>query len=102
MRRHLPIAAAMLAVLSGFAFAPSAFAQARPDTRAMTCDQVQAMIRREGAVMMTTGPHTFNRFVSDHRFCGGRFPVVPQMTTVPTRDDNRCRVTRCIDNVTSR
>ncbi len=35
-----------------------ATAQARPDTRSMSCAQAQAFIQQNGAVVMSTGPYT--------------------------------------------
>lgn len=42
---------------------------ARPDLRRMTCAQAQQMVARYGAVVMTTGPHTYFRFVSNASYC---------------------------------
>ena len=35
------------------------FVQARPDTRAMTCQQTQASIQSHGSAVLTTGPNTY-------------------------------------------
>ncbi|RWO18229.1 hypothetical protein, partial [Mesorhizobium sp.] len=38
-------------------------AQARPDTRAMTCQQTQALIQSQGSAVLTTGPNTYALYV---------------------------------------
>ena len=38
-------------------------AEARPDARAMTCAEVQALLLTERAVTLTTGPNTYSRYV---------------------------------------
>ena len=76
---------------------PASTAHARPDTRAMTCAQTQARIKRDHAVVLTTGPGTYDRFV---RQFGDEcdWPEVPISTTVPAKD-GECRVYRCEEPV---
>ncbi|TIV64396.1 MAG: hypothetical protein E5V89_29790, partial [Mesorhizobium sp.] len=38
-------------------------ADARPDTRTMTCTETQALIQGRHAAVLTTGPNTYDRFV---------------------------------------
>ena len=78
---------AVIVVLSGFA--TPAFA-ARPDLRQMSCAQAQEMIRRNGAVVATTGRHTYNRFVSHQRYCDRWETIVPKLEA--TRDNPHCLV----------
>ncbi len=73
----------------------TAVAAARPDARAMTCGQVQAAIRQQGAVVMTTGPHTYDRFVGRASAC--LRPDIPWPATVRTRDDAQCPVYNCVN-----
>ena len=72
-------------------------AYARPDTRSMTCARTQALIKGDHAVVLTTGPDTYDRFV---RQFGNEcdWPEVPVSTTVPTRD-GECPVHRCEEPV---
>lgn len=77
---------ATVAALLAFA----AQASARPDTRAMTCAQAQSLVKRSGAVVLTTGEHTYNRFVSSDYYCG--YAEVAKLTWVPTRDESQCPV----------
>ena len=44
-------------------------AQARPDARTMTCEAVRALIDERGAAVITTGRHTYKRFVAHRGFC---------------------------------
>jgi hypothetical protein len=68
----------------------SQFAQARPDLRRMTCAQAQHMVQRNGAVVFTTGPYTFSRYVADIRYCDRGQLTYPQLGS--TRDNPRCLV----------
>ncbi len=69
-------------------------AAARPDTRSMTCAQAQNFVRQRGAVVMTTGPHTYQRFVTHWRYCDSWEKLFPEMA--PTRDNPKCIVAyRC-------
>jgi hypothetical protein len=65
-------------------------AQARIDARRLTCAQAQALIQREGAIVLTTGQYTYERFVADDRFCEGDEITRPRRT--PTRDNPSCRI----------
>lgn len=75
-------------VLAGAA--ADAAAQGRPATMAMSCGQAQAMVRARGAVVLTTGPYTYDRFVSDQRFCSFDEETIP--TWAPTRDVRQCMI----------
>lgn len=71
----------------------SAAAQGRPDARAMSCGQVHALIDQYGAVVLTTGQYTYDRYVASRRFC---LPAErPELASVPTRDTPNCPVYRC-------
>ncbi len=66
---------------------------ARPDARAMTCQQTQNLIRQQGAVVITTGQHTYERFVSRTGYC--YHPEVRHITYISTRDTDQCPVYNC-------
>jgi hypothetical protein len=68
-------------------------ALARPDARNMTCEQAQRLIERSGAVVMTTGRHTYDRFVGGRGQCS--WPEVPMVTYVRTSDTRQCPVYNC-------
>lgn len=77
---------AALAATAGTAFA-------RPDTRGMTCQQTQRLIARSGAVVLTTGPHTYDRYVAGFGYCAT--PNQPVLTYVRTKDRANCPVYNC-------
>ncbi|TIO88480.1 MAG: hypothetical protein E5Y00_05125, partial [Mesorhizobium sp.] len=51
------------ALVAGTILWTAGAADARPDTRAMTCGETQALIQRRHAAVLTTGPNTYDRFV---------------------------------------
>jgi hypothetical protein len=64
------------------------FAEARPSTLAMSCHQAQRMVASRGAVVMSTGAHTFNRFVADPGYC--ETAEWAHSATAPTKDTPEC------------
>ena len=66
------------------------FAQGRPSTLNMTCAQAQSFVRSAGAVVLSTGGHTYDRFVATQAFCTPDEELVP--TWAPTRDTPQCMV----------
>lgn len=65
-------------------------AQARPDTRSMPCANARTLVQQNGAVVLSTGTHTYDRFVRSQSFC--TYNEVATMTWVPTSDDRKCPV----------
>ncbi len=53
----------------GFVTMGPAAAQRRPDSLSMSCRSVQALVARSGAMVIGSGPHIYDRFVADRRFC---------------------------------
>lgn len=82
------VTAAVLAALSS-----AALAQARPDARGMTCGDVRALIGSRGAVVMTTGQHTYDRFVAGTGYYA--LPEVALPVAIRTRDSDSCVVYAC-------
>lgn len=80
--------ALILAACAGFVTAGSA--EARPDTRSMTCRQAQNLVYQRGAIVLSTGTHTFDRYVAGPGFCEIGERIVPE--TVPTKDTARCPI----------
>ena len=70
--------------------ASEAQAQSRPNSTRLSCAQAAGLVAARGAVVMTTGPNTYDRYVRDRRFC------TPIETTRPawvaTRDSRQCMV----------
>ncbi len=80
-------------ILAGLAIVPLAAAPAlaaRPDLRRMSCAQAQDMVVDRGAVVMTTGRFTYQRFVSHQRYCDRWEATVPALAA--TRDKQQCLV----------
>lgn len=86
MRRFQTFSAAVL--LTGLAMTSAA--EARPDLRQMTCAQAQQMVLQHGAVVFTTGQHTYSMFVSNLSYCDRNQVLFTQYGQ--TRDARRCPV----------
>jgi len=83
--RLIPAAMAALALL-----AATESAAARPDTRTLTCDGARSLVQSRGAVVVSTGRYTYDRAVSDQRYCD-RGEIV-ETFIAPTLDNPRCRI----------
>jgi hypothetical protein len=59
----------LFTVMALSAVASAAAAQGRPSTLAMSCTQARALVAASGAIVLGTGPHTYDRFVRDQSFC---------------------------------
>ena len=61
----------------------------------MTCSEVQSLLKRDGqAQLRYTSPNNptltlYNRYIGGSGYCR------PQPTTIPTRDNKKCRVNKC-------
>ncbi len=61
----------------------AALAQAgMPDSRKMSCEQVQSLMARSGAALLATGSTTYDRYVRDVGYCPAGDVTKPQW--VPT------------------
>ena len=78
------ISSAVLLALAG-----PGVAQARPSTLDMTCGQAASLVARSGAVVLSTGRHTYARFVSSPRYCVAA--EYAYLRSAPTRD-GMCRI----------
>ncbi|MFC6489081.1 hypothetical protein [Nitratireductor sp. GCM10026969] len=85
--RHGVVACLLVAVLAA---AAPAEAQGRPDIRSMSCQQAQSLVQENGAVVLTTGRHTYDRYVAGQQFC---FPgYVTRRAHVGTNDSAMCLI----------
>ena len=76
----------------------SAMAQGRPLSTAMNCAQAAGLINARGAVVMSTGAYTYDRYVRDRSFCTPSETTKPDF--IPTRDAAACFIGyRCIEVV---
>lgn len=87
----------ILLMTLGAVLAATGLAEARPDSRAMSCAEIQARIQSRHAVVLTTGPNTYDRYV---RQFGNEcdWPEVPMSAYIPARDGH-CPVYRCEEPV---
>jgi len=65
-------------------------AQPRPATPDMACAEAAGLVARVGAIVLTTGPFTYARFVRDGGFCP--LPETTRPAFEATRDVPRCFV----------
>jgi hypothetical protein len=70
--------------------APVTAEAARPSTLGMTCHQAQRMVASRGAVVMSTGRHTYDRFVVSGSYCEVAEWAIS--ATAPTKDARYCRL----------
>ena len=61
---------------------------ARPSTLSMTCREAQALLASKGALVMTTGPHTYERFLAGDNYC--MIAEWPDAASAPTKDVRSC------------
>ena len=61
---------------------------ARPSTQSMSCREAQALLASKGAVVMTTGPHTYERFLADDNYC--MIAEYADAASAPTKDVRSC------------
>ncbi len=92
--RHIWIRAAL--GLSVAALATAASAQERPFAPRLTCSAAAGLVARAGAIVIGTGPYTYDRVVADQRFCPVEEVTAPLWTA--TADNPQCFVGyRCKD-----
>ena len=85
------------AIAMMIAAASTASAAQRTDITQMSCGQARSLIAQRGASVVTTGPRTYQRFVSDIRFCdAGNHYLHPAFT--PTADNRSCRIGYTCEN----
>ncbi|QKC82916.1 hypothetical protein EB232_16050 [Mesorhizobium sp. NZP2077] len=81
----------------GAVLAATGLAEARPDSRSMSCGEIQTMIQSRRAVVLTTGPNTYDRYVRQFGNECDR-PEIPMSAYIPARDGH-CPVYRCDEPV---
>ena len=77
LSRSFIAVSAVAMTISAISIATMSSAHARPNTVRMSCGAVQELVERAGAIVMSTGGHTFDRFVSNRSYC------TPQERTGP-------------------
>jgi hypothetical protein len=56
----------------------------------MSCRQAAGLVASRGAIVLGTGAYTYDRYVSDQRFCLRSEVTIPEW--VPTADTPQCFV----------
>jgi hypothetical protein len=72
------------------ALATISIAGARENTANMSCDEAAATVARAGAIVLSTGVNTYDRFVADISHCMPRQTTEPALA--PTLDSRFCQV----------
>ncbi|MGO4526346.1 hypothetical protein AB4097_15955 [Microvirga sp. 2MCAF35] len=78
----------ILIVTSGFV--TGAMAQTGATTLTMTCAAARGIVASRGAVVLRTGPTTYDRYVRDSSFCA--LPETAQPAWVKTADAAQCPI----------
>lgn len=60
----------------------------RPSTLGMSCAQARGLVAAQGAIVLSTGRHTYDRFVATPGFCS--FGEWARPATAPTADTAQC------------
>lgn len=77
------VSACALLALTGFCLA-----QEEADASHMSCQATAGLVTQRGAVVLSTGAHTFDRIVRDQGFCSRSETTAPMW--VPTADNPQC------------
>jgi hypothetical protein len=79
-------------ILSALAalLASASVAAARPSTLDMSCGEAAATVARAGAIVLSTGTHTYDRFVAHNGYCLPGQEV--RRALAPTIDNPYCTV----------
>jgi len=84
------LATGLVAGLSACAVLLSQPALARPDTTRMSCAAARSLVEQAGAIVLSTGGSTFDRFVHHRGYCTPS--EITQPAFVPARDEPYCFV----------
>lgn len=71
-------------------------ALARPSTLGMSCADTQALVASSGAIVLSTGQHTYERYVNTLAYCLPGESL--EREWVPTTD-GQCRLKVCRDRL---
>ncbi|MEZ0172624.1 hypothetical protein [Microvirga sp. TS319] len=81
---------ALLVSLFAASLSSSVMAQPAATTLSMTCNQARQLVAAQGAVVLHTGPTTYDRYVRDSSFCLRPFVLRPAW--VRTADVAQCPI----------
>lgn len=87
-----------LVALIVLAFLADSAAAERPSTLSMSCTGARALVAKRGAVVMSTGANTYQRFVASPGYCdAGEYAYT---ASAPTRDHQQCHLGYYCDTAT--
>lgn len=86
----LPRRIHMIAVLILLSTSSDAWAQSRPLTLGMSCAQAQGLVASRRAIVLNTGPLTYDRYVGSSGLCAVGETLDPAW--VPTADTAQCPI----------
>lgn len=78
----------LAACLALCAASPCCFAQGRPDTTKMSCAAAKDLVTRQHAIVLSTGPTTYDRYVASGAFC--QADEIGRPAFVPSADNSQC------------
>ncbi len=80
----------LILIVTAALLASASVASARPSTLTMSCAVAAATVARAGAIVLSTGVHTYDRFVAHDGFClpGQR----TEIAYAPTLDSPICAI----------
>lgn len=80
----------LAAIVLVAALVGASLAEARPSTTTMSCGQAAATVAKAGAIVLTTGPNTYERFVASNAQC---LPgEITEAAQAPTTDSPSCTI----------
>jgi hypothetical protein len=79
-----------ISVLSAALLTTGALAQARPSTTAMNCRQAAGLVASRGAIVLSNGPVTYERYVGGLGHCALSEYIEPAYA--PTEDNPQCPI----------
>ncbi|MBB3019555.1 hypothetical protein FHR70_002620 [Microvirga lupini] len=82
--------AGVVAILMIMSVGTDALAQSHPLTLRMSCAQAQNLVASQRAVVLNTGPLTYDRYVGSYGFCMAGETLDPAW--VPTADTAQCPI----------
>jgi hypothetical protein len=96
-RRPATMRTALLAAAVAALLPVNAADAQRPNTQNMSCAQARSVVASAGSIVLSTGVHTFDKYVVSPGFCS--FGEYAYDATVPTVDTRNCRIGyRCDSN----
>jgi hypothetical protein len=82
--------ASAMAVLLFVSTSTDAVAQSHPLTLRMSCAQAQGLVASQRAIVLNTGPFTYDRYVGSYGYCAVGETLDPAW--VPTADTAQCPI----------